>query len=437
MSLIMIKSIFPLLMLVSLCSAGQNRPNIIYIMADDMGYADLGCYGRKDYQTPNLDKLASEGIKFTQAYSGAALCTPTRASFMTGRYPARTPVGLVEPLTGSNKDSLRGLTQEYSSFPTLLQKNGYKTFLVGKWHLGFLPAFSPRKNGFDEFYGCHGDAIDYNAHTNPMGHPDFYENETPVSPGGYTTDLLRDRTVEILKRKHTKPFYISLMFTAPHWPWQKPGDSTYPLTMKNWVSGGSAETFALMMKSMDDAVGKIMQTLDEQNLASNTVVIFTSDNGGEKYSDMGPFSGDKASLFEGGIRVPAFVRWPGKIPANSSTPQAVITMDWTATILALANAPADPRFPLDGINLIPILIHKKKPVDRTFYWRLFQRSKENAMLEGNWKYLRNEKGEYLFDILKDPGEKNDLKDKQIKVFTRLKNKFQDWEKTVLQPIPLD
>ena len=207
--------------------------------------------------------------------------------------------------------------------------------------------------------------------------------------------------------------------------------------MKNWVSGGSAETFALMMKSMDDAVGKIMQTLDEQNLASNTVVIFTSDNGGEKYSDMGPFSGDKASLFEGGIRVPAFVRWPGKIPANSSTPQAVITMDWTATILALANAPADPRFPLDGINLIPILIHKKKPVDRTFYWRLFQRSKENAMLEGNWKYLRNEKGEYLFDILKDPGEKNDLKDKEIKVFTRLKNKFQDWEKTVLQPIPLD
>ena len=132
----MIKSIFPLLMLVSLCSAGQNRPNIIYIMADDMGYADLACYGRKDYQTPNLDKLASEGIKFTQAYSGAALCTPTRASFMTGRYPARTPVGLVEPLTGSKKDSLRGLSQEYSSFPTLLQKNGYKTFLVGKLMLG-------------------------------------------------------------------------------------------------------------------------------------------------------------------------------------------------------------------------------------------------------------------------------------------------------------
>ena len=338
---------------------GQSKPNIIYIMADDMGYADLSCYGRKDYQTPNLDKLAAQGIKFTNAYAGAPLCTPTRTSFMTGRYPARTPVGLIEPLTGSTKDSAIGLTSNYTSLPSLLKKSGYATYLVGKWHLGFSPASNPNSNGFDEFFGFHGGAIDYISHTDPSGENDLYENDKPLERDGYMTDLLLQRTVEIIQQDHTKPFFLSVMFNAPHWPWQVPGDSVYPPGVDKWRLGGSPEVFATMMKSMDDAIGIILKTLDEKKLSPNTVVIFTSDNGGERFSDMDELSGRKALLREGGIKVPAFIRWPGKIAANSTTQQPAITMDWTATILALAKAKPDPAFPLDGIDLMPVCTSKK------------------------------------------------------------------------------
>jgi len=191
--------------------AGQTKPNIIYIMADDLGYADLSCYGRKDYQTPNLDKLASQGVKFMNAYAGGPLCTPTRTSFMTGRYPARTPVGLLEPIDWTAKDSLAGLTPDYPSIATLIKKSGYQTYLVGKWHLGFTPAMSPMKNGFDEFFGFNGGGIDYISHTDPFGNNDLYENDKPVTKEGYMTDLLMEKTVEIIRRSHAKPFFIGLM----------------------------------------------------------------------------------------------------------------------------------------------------------------------------------------------------------------------------------
>ncbi|MEP7376151.1 MAG: sulfatase-like hydrolase/transferase [Chitinophagaceae bacterium] len=430
------KILLPVFILVSNLIAAQTRPNIIYIMADDMGYADLSSYGRKDYKTPNLDKLASQGLKFINAYAGAPLCTPTRASFMTGRYPARTPVGLIEPLTGSTQDSAIGLTPDQTSLPALLKKSGYETFLVGKWHLGFLPAFSPQKNGFDEFFGFHGGGLDYISHTDPNGYNDLYENEEPVSKDGYMTDLIEERAVDILKRKHDKPFFLNLMFNAPHWPWQKPGDKVYPTGNRSWVDGGSPETYAAMMKSLDDAVGTILETLDEMKLSSNTIVIFTSDNGGERFSDMGEYSGRKPILKEGGIKVPAFIRWPGKILPNSVTNQVAITMDWTATILALAKTNADPNFPLDGIDLMPVCTGQKKLIDRTFYWRVFQRNQQNAIREGNWKYLKDEKGEYLFDLSTDAAEKIDLKEMQKDIFERLKQKYGEWEKSVLQPVPL-
>jgi arylsulfatase A-like enzyme len=422
-------------LLVAELVAAQARPNIIYIMADDLGYADLSSYGQKNYQTPHLDKLASEGIKFTNAYAGAPLCTPTRTSFMTGRYPARTPVGLCEPLDWTRKDSTMGLTPDYTSLPTLLKRSGYETFLVGKWHLGFTGSFSPNKNGFDEFFGSHGGGVDYISHTSPDGDNDLYENETPVIKAGYFTELIRDKAIDIIRRSHNKPFFLSLQFNAPHWPWQAPGDSAYPAG-KPWKSGGSPATFAAMMKSMDDAVGAILQTLNDEKLAANTVVIFTSDNGGERYSNMGELSGAKPNLREGGIREPAFVRWPGKIHASTTTDQPIITMDWTATILALANAKPDPQFPLDGIDLMPVCRGKKKIFDRTFYWRVTQRSQQKAIRQGKWKFLLDEKGEYLFDLSQDAGEKNDLKEKETKVFARLKKKLSDWEKTVLTPVPL-
>jgi arylsulfatase A-like enzyme len=429
------KLLLPFFLLIFLQGISQ-RPNIIYIMADDMGYADLSGYGRKDYQTPHLDKLASQGVKFTNAYAGGPLCTPTRVSFMTGRYPARTEIGLLEPLTGTKEDSAKGLSPEHPSLPSILRKSGYQTFLVGKWHLGFIPEFSPMKNGFDEFFGFNGGGIDYISHTDPNGNNDLYENDKPVTKEGYLTDLLMEKSVEFIIRKHTKPFFLSLMFNAPHWPWQKPGDKMYPKGNKAWREGGSPETYAAMMKSMDDAVGKIMSVLDEQGLSDNTVIIFTSDNGGERFSDMGVFSHGKPQLWEGGIREPAFIRWPGKIPANSTTEQVAITMDWTATILAMAGAQPDPAFPLDGIDLLPVCTGMKPPIPRILYWRVFQRHQQKAMRDGKWKYLKDEKGEYLFDLAKDPGEKNNLKDQETAIFDKLKLQYSEWEKTVLQPIPL-
>jgi arylsulfatase A-like enzyme len=343
-------------------------------------------------------------------------------------------VGLREPLVMNKKDSMVGMSPDQPTIALLLKDAGYETALIGKWHLGFLPEYSPNKNGFDYFYGIHSGAADYISHRGEkLGH-DLYENEQPVYPKGYLTDLLKDKAVEFLEKKHDKPFFLSLQFNAPHWPWQGPGDKPYPDTM-NLRAGGNQEIYAVMMKHLDDAVKTVLATLDKQNLASNTIVIFTSDNGGDKFSDMGPLRGGKPDLWEGGIKVPAFVRWPGKIK-EGITEQPIITLDWTATILDLANAKFSPQFPPDGKSLVPFLTGERTSTPRTFYWRVTQRSKQKAMRDGNWKWIQDDKGEYLFDLAKDPGEKNDLKAIEPTIFNALKKKYEDWENTVLKPVPL-
>ncbi len=415
-----------------------SQPNIIYIMADDLGYADLSCYGRKDYKTPHLDELCSQGVKFMNAYAAAPVCTPTRVAFFTGRYPARSPIGLYEPLAEGPKDSLVGLSPEDPSIAQLLKKAGYETYLVGKWHLGYKMEFTPNKNGFDYFFGFKTGATDYISHTSPKGKPDLYENDKLVQKDGYITDILGEKASEIIKKQHQKPFFIALMFNAPHWPWQAPGGKPLtPGTVDDWKKGGSAEVYASMMKALDDAVGKVVKAIDDVKLSQNTVIIFTSDNGGERYSDNGIYKGGKMDLWEGGIREPAIMKWAGRIKVNSVTTQVVTTMDWTATILALAGAKADAKFPLDGINLIPMITGKEINLDRTLYWRISQRKQLKAVRDGKWKWLQDEKGEeYLFDLAADPAEENNLKEKFHEVFIRLKNKFGEWEKTVLPPAPL-
>ena len=419
-------------------NAQSQRPNIIYIMTDDMGYGDLSAYGQKEYTTPNLDKLASQGIEFVNAYSAGPVCNPTRAAFMTGRYPARTPVGLIEPLTQTKRDSTFGLTTEFPSVATLLKGSGYETALVGKWHLGFLPQHSPVKNGFDYFFGIHSAAADYFSHKSGLpgkrAH-DLYENDKPVYAEGYLTDLFSQKAVAFIKRKHNKPFFLAITFNAVHWPWQGPNDKPYADSV-DFRQGGSSAIYAAMMKSLDDAIGQIMKILDETQLSRQTIVIFTNDNGGERYSDNGGLAKAKGTLWEGGIRVPAFVRWPGKINPGSTTHQVAITMDWTKTILSAGGANAHKDFPMDGIDLMPILTREKKNIERTFYWRTFQRNKQKAIRDGDWKYLQDENGEYLFNLVSDPGEKNDLRTKEEVIFKRLQKMYSDWEKTVLQPIPL-
>jgi arylsulfatase A-like enzyme len=239
--------------------------------------------------------------------------------------------------------------------------------------------------------------------------------------------------VELISKPQTKPFFLSLMFNAPHWPWQAPGDAAYHDSMP-WPEGGSPSTYAAMMQSLDNGIGKLMKALEEKKLAEQTIVIFTSDNGGERFSDMGPYKGRKMQLWEGGIRVPAFVKWIGKIKPNSTSDQVVTTMDWSATILALAGAKQPAAFPLDGMDLSKVLLKGEMNADRILYWRIYQRIDHKAMRDGKWKYLRDEKGnEYLFDLSSDPTETTNLREKELQVFQRLKQSYANWETTVLKP----
>lgn len=331
-------------------------------MTDDLGWGDLSIDGQTNYQTSHLDKLAQEGIRFTQAYSASPVCTPTRVSFFTGRYPGRIPLGNQEPLASVQQiGNTVGLPPEHPTIASLLKANGYETALVGKWHCGYLPKYSPLKSGFDEFFGNFSGAIDYFRHVDTSGEPDLWEAEVPIEEIGYVTDLFSQRAIDFLKKPHERPFYLSLHYTAPHWPWEGPNDIELSKALigqdnlQNWVNTGTAESYAAVMESLDNGIGRVLQALNEAGITDNTIVIFASDNGGEKFSNFGAFQGKKGNLYEGGIRVPTFIRWPGVIEPNQINEQVIITHDITATILAATGTNPDANYPLDGENLLPII----------------------------------------------------------------------------------
>jgi arylsulfatase A-like enzyme len=412
------------------------RPNILFILADDLGWGDLSCYGRPDYRTPNLDRLAQQGMRFTNAYSAAPVCTPSRVGFLTGRYPARLPVGLMEPITERKElgelVKTIGLSPDHPTVSSLIKGAGYDTALIGKWHLGYLPVFGPLRSGFDEFFGIMSGAGDFFSHKDMAGDADLFENDVPVERAGYITDLLTNRAVEYIARPHKKPFYLSLHYTAPHWPWEGPKDEAFSkklgLGPEAFRSGGSLKVYAEMMKSLDDGVGKVLDALKKAGLDRNTLVIFTSDNGGERFSYNWPFTGQKMNVREGGIRVPGIVRWPGVTVAGSSSDQPVITMDWTATMIAAAGEKPSPEYPLDGEDLRPVFVGKRAVYDRTFFWRT---RSQGAAREGKWKYIREGKNEFLFDLSVDEREQADCKDTGPQVLDRLRGEFSRWESGVL------
>jgi arylsulfatase A-like enzyme len=403
-----------------------GRPNLLFILADDLGYGDLSCYGRPDYQTPVLDGLAKQGMKFLSAYAAAPVCTPTRCAFATGRYPARLPVGLREPLKDPNVEIDIGLPPNHPTVASRLKAAGYATALIGKWHLGWKPEFGPNHHGYDEFFGILSGAADYFTHSD-----DLWENLTPVQRVGYLTDLLSDRAAQYIARPRREPFYLSLHYTAPHSPWEGPEDAAIghddhgngPMT-----KGGSLKIYAAMMKNMDAGIGRVLRALAKAKLEKNTLVIFTSDNGGERYSFNWPFSFQKMHLWEGGLRVPAIARWPGVIPAGRSTDQASITMDWTATLMAAGGATPDPAYPLDGEDLLPVCTGARAPYDRTLFWRTILR---DAARVGQWKYLKESGNEHLFDVVADPGEKDDRRTVHPEVFDRVKAQFLAWNEKML------
>src|SRR5918995_6300739 len=408
-------------------------PNILFILADDLGYGDLSCYGRPDYRTPQIDRLARQGLRFTSNYTAAAVCTPTRVALMTGRYPARLPIGLAEPLRSG--DESVGLPPEHPTPASLLKQAGYETALIGKWHLGFLPEHGPIRHGFDEFYGILGGGVDYFSHREPSGKLDLHEGNVTVDQSGYMTDLLTDRAVQYARRGRAAPFYLALHYTAPHGPWEGPSDTAASRRyrtvadtvrerfVKGYADGGSPGVFAAMVRRLDDGVGRVLGALEDAGLARDTFVVFTSDNGGERYSYNWPASERKGSLYEGGIRVPAIVRWPGRVPAGRATDQTVITMDWTATMLVLGGTGADSGYPLDGVDLLPLCQGRPVQFDRTLFWRTL---KEEAVRQGAWKYLRTGKDELLFDIPNDPGERADLAAYQPKKLAQLRGQFREW-----------
>ena len=414
-------------------ASAPARPNVIFILADDLGWGDLSCYGRPDYRTPNLDRLASQSTRLTDAYSASAVCTPTRCGLITGRYPGRTRIGLIEPLTTQNV----GLDPGHPTIASLLKSRGYATALVGKWHLGFRPEWGPNAHGFDEFFGNLSGAVDYHLHKTGRGGPDFYENLTPIQRNGYFTDLLTDRAVSYITQHRNAPFYLSLHYTAPHWPWQdrKGGEKVAftdktiePVTMGG---GGSLKLYAEMMRALDDGIGRVMNAVKAAGIESRTLVIFTSDNGGERFSYHWPFSGRKGQLLEGGVRVPAIVRWPGVVPANRVTNQMAISMDWTATILAAAKTKAADNYPLDGIDLMPVIRGVSPIHDRTFFWRIYS---QDAVRQGKWKYYRDGERRSLFNLSVDQREQAEFSKQEPEVLERLAAEFSNWNQQMLPRI---
>lgn len=413
----------------------MTLPNIVFILADDMGWGDLSCYGRPDYQTPRIDELASQGARLTDCYSGSATCSPTRISLLTGRYPARHPAGLPEPILHYLHGDQLGLEPSFPALPRLLGNAGYRTGLFGKWHCGEPPHFGPLKSGFDEFFGLKSTGAGYFSYRSEDGRYLAMDGEHDAPKLGYLTHVLADKACDFIERHREAPFYVSLHFTAPHWPWEAPYLDEEFQERPATTNGGSLEVFAAMMQALDQGVGKVMDTLTRLGLDSNTLVVLTSDNGGERYSYHYPLTGYIRLLREGGIRVPGIARWRGKIPAGQTPSQMAITMDWTATFLELAGATGDPRYPLDGVDLMPVLTGERAGFDRTLFWRTPTAS---AARRGPWKFFRPAGSDRasLFNLVKDIREYSDFAASHPAILAEMTAAYAAWERDMLpRPAP--
>ena len=425
-----------------------QRPNIIYIVCDDLGYADLGCYGGREADfgavSPNIDRLAQGGVKFTQGYANSPVCSPTRFALITMRYQYRLRGAMEEPINSRSKGSTTlGLPPEVPTLPSLLKKAGYHTALIGKWHLGYPPSFGPLRSGYDAFFGIMAGGVDYFTHCSSSGEHDLYIDENEHHEVGYLTDVLSQRAVDHIHQraadaKAGQPFLLSLHYTAPHWPWETRDDAHVACDVaKNLfhLHGGDVQTYRRMIHHMDEGIGKLMAALREHGLEENTLVVFTSDNGGERFSDNWPLVGGKMDLTEGGIRVPWIAHWPAAIPADTVSTQHCMTMDWSATLLEAGGGQADPDWPLDGVSLLGVLRDPAQRFERPLYWRMNHRN-QRALREGDWKYLQVDGHEYLFNIDKDERERANLAPREPERLARMRAQWLAWNETV-PPIPAD
>jgi arylsulfatase A-like enzyme len=424
------------------------RPNIVYIVADDLGFADLGCYGGRDATfgpvSPVLDALAANGLKLTQGYANSPVCSPTRFALMTARYQYRLRGAAEEPINSKSRGSTTlGLPPEHPTLPSLLRASGYRTALIGKWHLGYPPSFGPLRSGYEEFFGPMAGGVDYFTHCDSRGRHDLWFGEEERADEGYLTDLLSRRAVDYIDRMANgandgRPFFLSLHYTAPHWPWETRDDEALAREVKDnlfHLHGGNIHTYRRMIHHMDEGIGQVMAALKRHGLTDNTLVVFTSDNGGERFSDNWPLVGGKMDLTEGGIRVPWIAHWPAVIAPGRTSAQACMTMDWSATMLDAAGVAPDPAFALDGISLLRVLQRDGQEFDRPLHWRMNHRG-QRALRDGDWKYLRVDGHDYLFNLPADERERANLGGREPQRLAAMREAWETWNAT-MPPIPID
>ncbi|MBI2772064.1 MAG: sulfatase-like hydrolase/transferase [Burkholderiales bacterium] len=423
----------------------MDKPNLIFIVADDLGYADLGCYGGRAPVSPVLDRLAANGILFTQGYSNSPVCSPTRFALMTGRYQYRLRGAAEEPINSKSRGSTTlGMPPEHPTLPSLLKADGYRTALIGKWHMGYPPSFSPLRSGYEEFFGPMSGGVDYFTHCDSRGAHDLWFGEEEHRQDGYLTDLISQRAVDYVdrmaeqKKANDAPFFLSLHYTAPHWPWETRDDEALAQEVKDnlfHLHGGNIHSYRRMIHHMDEGIGQLMAALDRHGMADNTLVVFTSDNGGERFSDSWPLVGGKMDLTEGGIRVPWIAHWPRQIKTGGTSVQQCMTMDWSATFLAAASVAASPDYPLDGISLLPVLRDASHSFHRPLHWRMNHRG-QRALRDGDWKYLRVDGNDYLFNIPADERERANRAPREPQRLEQMRAGWEAWNAT-MPPIPDD
>ena len=413
-------------------------PNLVILLADDAGYADFGFQAQpaSDLQplTPRIDSIAAAGVRFNQAYMSGCVCSPSRAGLITGRYQCRFGHEFNIP-PGYSKG---GMALEEKTMADRLRDAGYKTGLVGKWHLGYPAPYQPNRRGFDWFYGLLQGSRSYFPYPKPSPHRVLQENGVPTKEGGYTTDRLGDAAVRFIEVNKAKPFFLFVSFTAPHGPLQaKPED----LAKLTGIAKLRRRRYAGLVKSLDDNVGKILDSLDTHGLAANTLVVFTNDNGGQTKTgaNNAPLRGRKGQLLEGGVRVPMAVRWPGVVKAKSTIDDPVIALDLLPTFLAAARVEIKPEWKLDGVDLGPRLRGRVAALaERPLFWRKGGPNREIAMRQGNLNLHFADRSvdsaPALYDLSTDVGEAQNLAADRSEDVARMRKLLAAWESELVAPV---
>lgn len=406
----------------------SEKPNIIVIMADDLGYGSVGCYGELKIKTPNIDLLAKNGIKFTDFHSNGSVCSPTRAALLTGRYQQRSGLEGVIYVRGNTREL--GLDTTQVTVAELLKSNGYATGIVGKWHLGYRKEFNPVYNGFNEFVGFISGNIDYHSHYDNAGTYDWWHNLDSVREEGYSTDLITQHSVDFIRRHHDKPFFLYVAHEAPHVPFQGRDDPAYRFPGKEFTYHGPAEnkeaSYKEMIEVMDEGIGKIMLSLRENGLEENTLVFFVSDNGAEVFGNNGGLKGSKGDLWEGGHRVPAIAYWKARITPFESS-ETLMSMDLLPTLISVSHTPTPDGLSFDGIDFSSLLFAKSSLPERTLFWRY---QKHKAVRSKQYKLLMTESDTALYDLDHDMQETTDLSRRNKPVMEDLLEQLDAWERNV-------